>query len=156
MYQLTTLTSSGLLIERYALWGNSLCYANTLYFGTTNSYGDSKSILVLHKNIERANKSASEKKLTTWRCPHMKLEASKPTSSELNWDHENRGAVGLSMLYSTLWVRCACAFLCVAQHSSYTQFRPVSLKSTLYCGAAVYAGQWQMFEMLKRRNLLNV
>lgn len=62
MYQLTTLTSSGLVIERYTLWGNSLYYANTLYFGTTNSYDDSKSRLVQHKNIERDTKPASEKK----------------------------------------------------------------------------------------------
>lgn len=44
----------------------------------------------------------------------MKLEASKPTSSELNWDHEKRGAVGLSMLYSTLRMRvavCSATFL---------------------------------------------
>lgn len=159
VYQLTTLTSSGLVIERYALWGNSLYYANTLYFGTTNSYGDSKSILVLHKNIERATKSASEKKKTY----HLKVPSYEAWSLKLqsplaqSWTGIMRtGAVGLSMLYSTLWVRCACALLCVAQHSSYTQFRPVSLKPTLCCGAAVYAGQWQMFDMLKRRNLLKV
>lgn len=65
-----------------------------------NSYGDSK--LVLHKNMECATKkNKKQKKLTTRRCPHMKLEASKPTSSELKQDHENRD-VGLSMLYSTL------------------------------------------------------
>lgn len=119
-----------------------------------NSYGDSK--LVLHKNMECATKSAGKKNKKTYhQKPSYEAWSFKATSSALKQDHENRGAVGLSMLYSTLWTRCACALQYVAQHSSYTQFRPVSL-NTFCCWASIYAGQLQMFEMLKSRNILKV